>query len=62
MEIIRSYKKAEALLARRAMAEAPETEKREATVQKIIDEVKRRGDAALIEYTQTFDKVELTRL
>jgi histidinol dehydrogenase len=61
MKIIEGYEKAEPLLTRRAVAMAGDDE-RENTVRQIIADVRRRGDAALFEYTQKFDGVKLDSL
>ena len=44
------------------MKEAPGVDEREQAVRQIIDDVRRRGDAALFEYTLKFDGVKLTSL
>ena len=51
-----------ALQERRALAQGMETEKQQSvreTVQSIVDDVRRRGDEAVLEYTERFDDVRL---
>ena len=63
MKIIKGFQSAKLVLSRRDPAqEMFEVDDREQTVRQIIDEVRRRGDAALIEYTEKFDGVKLTSL
>ena len=42
--------------------EAPDVDDREQTVRQVINDVRRRGDAALLDYTLKFDGVKLTSL
>ncbi len=62
MRIIKGYQTAKKELSRTAPAELYGAGDTEAAVRKIIDEVRRRGDAALINYTKQFDGVRLTSL
>ena len=60
MKIITGFEKAKKLLDRRA----PKTlkYKQEPAVRRIIDDVRKRGDAALFELTAKLDGATLTRL
>ena len=62
MKVIEGFQSAEPLLSRRAPGEMPGGVDLEAAVRQIIDEVRRRGDAALFDYTFKFDGVKLTSL
>lgn len=63
MKIIEGFQSARLLLSRQAPAqEIPDLEEREQSVRQIISEVRRRGDAALFDYTLQFDRVRLTSL
>ncbi|MFC2070451.1 histidinol dehydrogenase [Chloroflexota bacterium] len=63
MKTIRDFKKAKEVLSRRGpLPDMLETDDREQSVRQIIDEVGRRGDTALLEYTQQFDGVKLSSL
>ena len=63
MRIIEGFPSAKLALSRQAPEkEVPGLEDREQTVRKIINEVRRRGDAALFDYTLKFDGVELISL
>ena len=63
MKIIKGFKAAKSALSRQGAAQGTlETDEREQTVRQIIDEVRRRGDAALRDYTLKFDGVKLTKL
>ena len=63
MKIIEGFESAKAVLSRQSSApEAFEADGREQTVRQIIEQVRRRGDAALIDYTEKFDGVRLTSL
>ena len=63
MRIIEGFQSAKLALSRQAPEkEVPGLEDREQTVRKIINEVRRRGDAALFDYTLKFDGVELISL
>ncbi len=61
MKIITSFEEAKGLLSRRAAGLSADVEL-EKTVRQIIDEVRRRGDAALLDYTEKFDGVRLSSL
>lgn len=61
MKIIEGFKSAKAILSREAPREVFGGD-REPAVRQIIDEVRRRGDAALLSYTKKFDGAELTSL
>jgi histidinol dehydrogenase len=58
MKIISSYEKAKAMLSRQAAGLSPDAGL-EKTVRGIIDEVRRRGDSALLGFTEKFDGVSL---
>ena len=62
MKIIEGYKEAKSALSRQARQDSPDSAERERVVRQIVDDVRVRGDAALIEYTQKFDGVKLTSL
>jgi len=63
MEIIEGLTAARTVLSRQGLAqEAFEFDQREPAVREIIDEVRRQGDAALVDYTLKFDGVALTSL
>lgn len=62
MKIIEGFEAAKSVLSRQAPAELLAVDDREQAVRQIIDEVGRRGDAALFEFTLKFDGVELTSL
>lgn len=63
MKIIKGFEAAKIALSRRGpSADALETDEREQTVRQIIENVRRRGDAALRDYTLQFDGVRLTSL
>ena len=57
MRIVEGFQSAREALSRQAAKEVPGAEQ---TVRKIINDVRRRGDAALFDYTAQFDKVRLT--
>lgn len=63
LKIIEGFEAAKKALSRRG---APQNvsgqEERESVVRGIIEDVRRRGDAALLEYTAKFDKARLTAL
>jgi histidinol dehydrogenase len=62
LKIIKGFKTAKATLSREAPREIFGGDAREQTVRQIIDEVRKRGDAALLDYTRRFDGVALTSL
>jgi histidinol dehydrogenase len=62
MKIIEGFSKAKALLSRQAISGAMDDEDREKSVRQIIADVRKRGDAALFDYTEKFDGVKLTGL
>jgi len=63
LRIIEGFQSAKLVLSRQGPAqETLETDDREQAVGQIIDEVRRRGDVALFEYTAKFDGVELSSL
>ncbi len=63
MKIIEGFQSAKLALSRQGPAqETPEADDREQKVRQIINEVRRRGDAALLDYTAQFDKVRLASL
>ena len=61
MKIIEGFEPAKAILSRQAPREVF-SDDREQVVRQIIDEVRRRGDRALFDYTKKFDGVELASL
>jgi histidinol dehydrogenase len=61
LKIIEGFEPAKAALSRLTSAEFYQTDL-EPKVRQIIDEVRRRGDAALFDYTKKFDGVKLTSL
>jgi histidinol dehydrogenase len=60
LKIIEGFKPAKAILSREAPKEV--FGEREQAVREVVDEVRRRGDAALLDYTKRFDGVALTSL
>ncbi|MEE8414045.1 MAG: histidinol dehydrogenase [Dehalococcoidales bacterium] len=63
MKIIEGFEASKAALSRQGPSQlAFEADDREPEVRKWIDDVRRRGDAALIDYTLKFDGVELATL
>ena len=62
MKIITGFEPAKAALSRQASKDAFGGDDREQAVRQIIDEVRQRGDAALLDYTFKFDGVRLTSL
>ncbi|MCJ7744364.1 MAG: histidinol dehydrogenase, partial [Dehalococcoidales bacterium] len=63
MKIIEGFERAKSLLSRQAPTkEAAGFDEREPAVRQIIEDVRRRGDAALFDYTLKFDRVRLTSL
>jgi histidinol dehydrogenase len=61
MKIIAGIEEAKLALTRQFREESPDDD-REDAVRKIVRDVRRRGDAALFEYTEKFDGVRLTSL
>jgi len=61
MKIIEGFEKAKLALTRQPHEDMPEDE-REDAVRKIIRNVRKRGDAALLDYTEKFDGVRLSSL
>src|SRR4030042_1997509 len=61
MKIVTSFEEAKELLSRRAAGLSPDVEQ-EKVVRQIIDEVRRRGDSALLDFTEKFDGVRLMSL
>jgi len=61
MKIITNFKEAIEAVSRRAAGLSPDVEL-EQTVRQIIDEVRRRGDAAVLDFTKKFDGVRLAAL
>ncbi len=61
MKIIEGYKSAKSILSRR-ISQKPGSDERERTVRQIVDDVRDRGDVAVIEYTEKFDGVKLASL
>lgn len=63
LQIIEGFEAAKSALSRQPSAtEALEADAREMVVRQIIEQVRRRGDAALIDFTEKFDGVRLTTL
>ncbi len=62
MRIIEGFTKVKPLLSRQAAQVAEEDIEREKTVRQWVDDVRRRGDAALFEYLFKFDGVKLASL
>jgi len=63
LKIIEGFASARAALSRQGfVGEKFEVDKRESAVREIIEEVRRRGDTALVDYTRKFDGVELDSL
>ncbi|OGO17269.1 MAG: histidinol dehydrogenase [Chloroflexi bacterium RBG_16_50_11] len=62
MRIIEGFAKVKPLLSRQAVQVAEEDIERERNVRQWVDDVRRRGDAALFEYLLKFDGVKLTSL
>jgi len=63
MRIIEGFQPAKSVLSRQAPTEeVADIEQREQAVRQIISEVRRRGDAALFDYTLNLDGVKLTSL
>ena len=62
MKIIEGFSQVKAALTRQAQKDAPAADDREQSVRQIVNDVRRRGDAALFEYTEKFDGVKLASL
>ena len=62
MRIIEGFESAKSILSRQAPREVFGGDDREQVVRQIIEAVRRRGDAALFDYTRRFDGVKLTSL
>jgi histidinol dehydrogenase len=62
MRIIEGFEKAKPALTRQTPAAFAEGDALEKDVRKIVDDVRDRGDAALLEYTEKFDGVRLSSL
>ena len=62
MRIIEGFESARPLLSRRGSRQESFEASRESAAREIIDEVRRRGDAALVDYTMKFDRVALSSL
>lgn len=62
MRIIEDFKRAKPLLSRQTPKEVFGSDDREQVVRQIIEAVRRRGDAALFDYTRRFDGAKLTSL
>jgi histidinol dehydrogenase len=60
MKTISGFEKAKIVLSRQTRRDT--SYKQEPTVRRIINDVRRRGDAALFEYTEKFDGVKLDKL
>ncbi len=56
MKIIEGFEEARLALTRQSRKDSPDDD-REKTVRKIVNDVRRRGDAALLDYTEKFDGV-----
>lgn len=62
MKIIEGFAQVKPLLSRQAVTGLGDDADREQSVRQIIEEVRRRGDAALFDFTQKFDGVKLASL
>jgi len=62
MRIIEGFEKAKPLFSRQGGLGAKVDEEREKLVRQTIEDVRRRGDKALIDYTEKFDGIKLTSL
>ncbi|OGN99282.1 MAG: histidinol dehydrogenase [Chloroflexi bacterium RBG_13_51_52] len=62
MKIVEGFDKARPLLYRQSVPVSGDDSEREQALRQIIDDVRRRGDAALFEYTQKLDGVKLAAL
>jgi histidinol dehydrogenase len=62
MKIVTGFEKARLALVRQSREVSPEDKAQEETIRQIISEVRRRGDAALFDYTEKFDGVSLASL
>ncbi len=62
MKIINNFEKAKSMLSRQSVVELSADVEQEESVREIIDEVRRRGDAALFDFTEKFDCVKLTSI
>jgi histidinol dehydrogenase len=62
MKIFEGFEAAKQALARQRETADPASDERETAVQQIIQDVRKRGDAALFEYTERFDHVKLDKL
>jgi histidinol dehydrogenase len=62
MKIIEGFEQAKAALTRQTPTAFTESDKQEASVRQIVNDVRDRGDTALFEYTEKFDGVRLSTL
>ena len=62
MKIIKGFKTAKLILSRPAPGEVFGGDAREQVVRQIIDDVRNRGDRAVLDYAKKFDGVELASL
>ncbi len=62
MKIIEGFTQVKPLLSRQALSGLWDDSAHEQSVRQIIEDVRRRGDAALFDFTQKFDGVKLTSL
>jgi len=63
LKIIEGFESAKSVLSRMGPAkEAPDVDDREQTVRQVINDVRRRGDNAILDYTLKFDGVKLASL
>ncbi len=62
MKIIEGFEPLKSIMSRQGPSSGFETDDREQAVREIIADVSRRGDAALLDYTQKFDGVKLDSL
>jgi histidinol dehydrogenase len=62
MRIIEGYNSIKAVLSRQASRQGLESGEKEQAVRGIIADVRQKGDAALLDYTEEFDGVRLTSL
>jgi histidinol dehydrogenase len=62
VKIVADFEKAKSLLSRRSPGLSLDSAGQENVVRRIVDDVRKRGDAALFDYTEKFDGVRLEKL
>jgi histidinol dehydrogenase len=62
MKIITDFEKAKQLISRQYPGFSPGADREERVVRQVVNDVRQRGDAALIDYTEKFDGVKLASL